>query len=98
MPRFAAVFMTRLAVRPSHAASACLVVALVLLASAAASPSSRAAGPPPVKILFETDMANDCDDAGALAVLNALADRGEAEILAVVAPIGLVVSCCSASG
>ncbi|MBI1353928.1 MAG: nucleoside hydrolase [Acidobacteria bacterium] len=38
----------------------------------------------PVKIIFDTDMANDCDDAGALAVLNALADRGEAEILAVV--------------
>lgn len=38
----------------------------------------------PVKIIFDTDMANDCDDVGALAVLNALADRGEAEILAMV--------------
>jgi len=38
----------------------------------------------PVKVIFDTDMANDCDDAGALAVLHALADRGEAEILAVV--------------
>jgi inosine-uridine nucleoside N-ribohydrolase len=38
----------------------------------------------PVKIIFDTDMASDCDDAGALAVLNALADLGEAEILAVV--------------
>jgi hypothetical protein len=38
----------------------------------------------PVKILFDTDMANDCDDAGALAVLHALADLGEAEILAIV--------------
>lgn len=38
----------------------------------------------PVKIIFDTDMASDCDDAGALAVLNALADRGEAAILAVV--------------
>ncbi len=38
----------------------------------------------PVKIIFDTDMANDCDDAGALAVLNALADLGEVEILAVV--------------
>ncbi|MCB1230730.1 MAG: nucleoside hydrolase [Verrucomicrobiae bacterium] len=38
----------------------------------------------PVKIIFDTDMANDCDDAGALAVLNELADLGEAEILAVV--------------
>ncbi|MGB7325035.1 MAG: nucleoside hydrolase [Rubripirellula sp.] len=38
----------------------------------------------PAKIIFDTDMDNDCDDAGALAVLHALADRGEAEILAVV--------------
>ena len=38
----------------------------------------------PVKVIFDTDMANDCDDAGALAVLHALADLGEAEILAVI--------------
>lgn len=38
----------------------------------------------PVSVIFDTDMASDCDDAGALAVLHALADRGEAEILAVV--------------
>ncbi len=38
----------------------------------------------PVQIIFDTDMDNDCDDAGALAVLHALADKGEAEILAVV--------------
>lgn len=38
----------------------------------------------PAQIIFDSDMANDCDDAGALAVLHALADRGEAEILAIV--------------
>jgi len=38
----------------------------------------------PVPVIFDTDMASDCDDAGALAVLHALADRGEANILAVV--------------
>ena len=38
----------------------------------------------PVPILFDTDMASDCDDAGALAVLHELADRGEATILATV--------------
>lgn len=37
----------------------------------------------PVQVIFDTDMDNDCDDAGALAVLHALADQGEAEILAV---------------
>lgn len=34
-----------------------------------------------MKILFDTDMMTDCDDAGAMAVLHALADRGECEIL-----------------
>jgi len=36
----------------------------------------------PVKIIFDTDMETDCDDAGAMAVLHALADNGECEILA----------------
>lgn len=36
-----------------------------------------------VKIIFDTDIGCDCDDAGALSVLNALADMGEAEIVAV---------------
>lgn len=38
----------------------------------------------PVRIFFDTDMATDCDDAGALAVLHVLADQGECEILATV--------------
>lgn len=37
----------------------------------------------PVPVIFDTDMSSDCDDAGALAVLHALADLGEARILAV---------------
>lgn len=37
----------------------------------------------PAFILLDTDMATDCDDAGALAVLHALADSEEAEIRAV---------------
>ena len=37
----------------------------------------------PVRIIFDTDMASDVDDVGALASLHALADLGEAEILAV---------------
>ncbi|MCA9229307.1 MAG: nucleoside hydrolase [Planctomycetales bacterium] len=46
--------------------------------------AAQAEAEPPVKIIFDTDMASDCDDVGALAVLHALADLGEAEILAVV--------------
>ncbi|MBI2479350.1 MAG: nucleoside hydrolase [Planctomycetia bacterium] len=41
----------------------------------------------PVTIIFDTDMLTDCDDAGALAVLHALADRGECEILATVVSV-----------
>lgn len=37
----------------------------------------------PKKVIFETDMSTDVDDVGALAVLHALADNGETEILAV---------------
>jgi len=36
----------------------------------------------PVSVIFDTDMDSDCDDAGALALLHTLADRGEAKILA----------------
>ncbi len=39
----------------------------------------------PVKIIFDTDMGPDYDDVGAIAVLHALADKGECEILACLA-------------
>jgi len=41
----------------------------------------------PVKIFFDTGMETDCDDAGAMAVLHTLADRGECEILATVTSV-----------
>jgi len=53
-----------------------LVVGLLFLMAGGA-----AAGPP-VKVVFDTDMASDVDDVGALATLHALCDLGEAEILA----------------
>ncbi len=34
----------------------------------------------PVPIIFDTDMGSDCDDVGALALLNVYADQGKAEI------------------
>ena len=37
----------------------------------------------PKKIIYETDMTADVDDVGALAILHAMANNGEAEILAV---------------
>jgi hypothetical protein len=39
----------------------------------------------PVKIIFDTDMNGDCDDVGALTILNKFADMGKAEILACLA-------------
>jgi len=39
---------------------------------------------PPVKLILDTDMSGDCDDVGTLALLNALVDRGECDLLAVV--------------
>lgn len=42
----------------------------------------------PVKLIFDTDMGCDCDDAGALAVAHALADKGEAKLLGVMSERG----------
>ena len=61
---------------------ACL--SLILLLVNVAPLSSVAESPTIPRILFDTDMATDCDDAGALGVLHALADNGECEILATV--------------
>ncbi len=41
----------------------------------------------PVKIILDTDLASDCDDLGTLAVLYALEDRGEAEILGIMCDV-----------
>lgn len=45
---------------------------------------SASAANEPVKVIFDTDMGNDIDDALALAMLHTLADRNEVELLAVV--------------
>jgi inosine-uridine nucleoside N-ribohydrolase len=52
----------------------------VLLGLAIAAPVSAAT---PVRVIFDTDMGNDVDDALALAMLHAFASRGEVELLAV---------------
>lgn len=44
---------------------------------------AKLAGQAPVRVILDTDFDTDCDDAGALAVLHALADLDEAEILGV---------------
>lgn len=41
-----------------------------------------------MKYILDTDIASDCDDAGALAMVNGLADLGELELLAVMVSTG----------
>lgn len=41
--------------------------------------------PAPVPVIFDSDMGPDYDDAGAITILHALADKGEAKILATMA-------------
>lgn len=48
-----------------------------------ADPLEGADGGEPVKLIFDTDMGNDIDDALALGVIHALQSRGECELLAV---------------
>jgi inosine-uridine nucleoside N-ribohydrolase len=59
---------------------AVLLVACILCAGCSCSHYK----PQPVPVIFDTDMGPDYDDVGALAILHALADSGEAKILATV--------------
>lgn len=67
--------------------TATLVVALVAFGGVADCDETNVAEPPaqtdPVPVIFDTDITGDCDDVLALAMLHALADRGECEIKAV---------------
>lgn len=57
-----------------------VVAAFATLAGIAVADDGR---PQPVAMIFDTDLGNDVDDAMALAVIHALADRGQCELLAV---------------
>ena len=69
----------------------CLPIVLCLLAAAVFAGQLCAAEPDsakkasPVKLIFDTDMGNDIDDALALGVIHALESRGECQLLAVTA-------------
>jgi purine nucleosidase len=58
-----------------------LLLAAVMIAAALGLPISAATVP--VRVIFDTDMGNDVDDALALAILHALESRGESKLLAV---------------
>ena len=57
---------------------------VLLTASALALIAGQSPQRHPVPFILDTDLGPDCDDAGAAAVLNALATRGEARILGAV--------------
>src|SRR5689334_9393496 len=61
-----------------HLAPAALAVAALVPWAARGQPA-----PTPQRVIFDTDMGNDVDDALALAVLHALESRGECRLLAV---------------
>lgn len=66
-----------------------LLVLATLPAAMPAAAADAAGGADPLRVIFDTDMDSDNDDVAAAAMLHALADAGEVEILA----MG-VVSCC----
>ncbi len=61
-----------------HFALATIVVVTLQLGVLRGAEANRPA------VIFDTDIGSDCDDAGALAVLHALADAGELRILGVI--------------
>ncbi|MVZ66248.1 nucleoside hydrolase [Sphingobacterium sp. DK4209] len=62
-----------------------LSIAIALAISLPTMTSAQQKIKKPVKVIFDTDMGPDYDDIGAIALLHALADQNELEILATVA-------------
>lgn len=61
-----------------------ILAAILILGAANMGALADAPAERPVKMIFDTDMGNDIDDALALAMIHTLADRGEVDLLAVV--------------
>ena len=61
----------------------CLATLLLAIVPFTAPVSADESPARPVKLIFDSDMGNDIDDALALGVIHALQSRGECELLAV---------------
>lgn len=59
------------------------LVLIVVLAATLGLPAVSSMAAQPVRLIFDTDMGNDVDDALALGVIHSLQSRGECELLAV---------------
>jgi hypothetical protein len=68
---------------PGRAICRLPLIGLIALAMSVLISTQRASADA-IKVVFDTDISSDVDDCGALAILNALTDKGEAEILACV--------------
>ncbi len=64
-----------------------LLAAIILLFSL---DEKNASTQNPIKIILDTDMGSDCDDVGALAMLNEYANQGKANILGIIYSSGTV--------
>lgn len=65
-------------------------VALLMLLCGPSAEAQTNPSPQPMRVIFDTDMGSDCDDAGALAILHVYADRGLVDILGCVYSSGKV--------
>lgn len=64
------------------------LLAFVFILCVATYALGTASPEPPTKVIFDTDMESDVDDVGAVALLHALAARGETEILGMMVSSG----------
>lgn len=70
------------------------ILAKIMMAFFCSSPANADAPtgqpPHPMRVIFDTDMGSDCDDAGALAILHVYADRGLVDIIGCIFSSGKV--------
>ncbi len=67
-----------------HPRAILVLASLLFTLTSPAQAADLSPAPSAVKVIFDTDMSGDVDDCGALAILHALADLGEAKIMACV--------------
>ena len=67
-----------------------LILTVILLIFSCQSGNQSSYRQEPEKIIFDTDMGSDCDDAGALALLHFFEDMGQADILGCIYSSGKV--------